>query len=492
MLRPRLMRISAPASWSVSVLASGALMGSALFVPYFWAFSSVALVPLLFAVTQTERARDALLFGELWGIGHFGAALSFVFAMLPLDWLGISSTAVGFIAAMITWLFVSSLLASAVALFALVMWKVRTRSSALLALAIPALWVASEVFRTVLVSFVALGPSTIIGNDFTIGNLAYILAWAPGVLGVFAFGGPLLLSAVIVLANTLLYLAIRDRVPTHAMLVAVAIPCALFAINAILPPAVHVEIGATSAMVRDTRIALVHTDIDASLTVSRSAQAAATDEVSTSILDALMRHPDAAIIALPEDSRYIHVALQATSTATLAAIEALAAKQVVLLDSMRVDQGSEARDMLYAYDFARATTTHISAKAYLAPFGEYVPYIVRGAAHVLGFGEAIERLIASRSSYVPGIWHAEDRIVEVGGVRLGMISCSELFAPRFMRSLAHEDVDAIVMLSSQSWIQQDSKILFNQMFGMAIVQSAVVGRPYLQATNYAPTIMISR
>ena len=60
-----------------------------------------------------------------------------------------------------------------------------------------------------------------------------------------------------------------------------------------------------------------------------------------------------------------------------------------------------------------------------------------------------------------------------------------------MRDLARSGADAIVMLSSQSWIRQESPILFNQMLGMAIVQSAWLQKPYLQATNSAPNVVIA-
>lgn len=434
--------------------------------------------------------RDAFWYGAIWGIGLFGTSLSFVFTMLPFDWLGISSSVVGVIAATSAWSIVSAMLALSVGLFALVVWHIRSNRAVLLVGA-PLLWAVLEIVRALFVSFAALGPGTSLGADFTIGNLAYALAWSPGLLSLFGPLGLPFLSGLIVFLNAITYVVIRDLATMRAALMLVAMPVALVAINMLLPAQMAVQLGSSSAIIKGVEIALTHTDIDATLTVSRAAQVAQTDKASAAIIETLAQHPDARVVVMPEDSRYVRTALQASSSVSRAAIELLKERNMLMLDSARLDRGTEARDLLYAYDFARASTTHMSAKAYLAPFGEYVPYIVHAGAQVLGFGDAIKRLIASRSSYVPGIWQAEGRIVEIGGVRLGMLSCSELFAPRFMRDLAQENVDAIVLMSSQSWIRQDSQILFNQMLGMAIVQSAVVGKPYLQATNRAPNIVIT-
>lgn len=142
------------------------------------------------------------------------------------------------------------------------------------------------------------------------------------------------------------------------------------------------------------------------------------------------------------------------------------------------------------YDFSSHAPALFSAKSYLVPFGEYVPYLASAIARMFGAREHIERLTATRASYIPGDWDPEQRIVSWNGVSYGLLSCSELFYPSFMKDLSNAGADVMVSMSSQSWVRNGSPVLFNQTLGMAIVNAAWVERPYMQATNKAQNVFI--
>jgi apolipoprotein N-acyltransferase len=478
----------------VFVGMSGAAAGVALFVPVLWPVVFVVLLPLLAGASRADSRLNAGLLGWAWGAGLMGVSLSFLFAMLPLDWLGIANPLLGAVAVTVTWLIAAGVLALPVGLFGIAVRELPRAPFAVSLAAIPALWVLTELARATLYSIAVLGPGTSVAPTFTVGFLGYAFAWAEGLLVLAPVGGPLFLSACIVLVNTVTFLVIERRYrarPFAGGALCAATMAALAVINGALPPFVQATTHADNALVNGSVVALVHTDTDPTFTVSVEIQRERTGQLANGIVGALRASPEADLIILPEDSRFLRNVFSSTSTEAQMAVDALIARKVLLVDSSRLRRDGVVRDVLYAYDFALATTTLASPKSYLVPYGEYVPYAARSLARLLGLSNYMERLAVNRASYVPGPWDAGTRILEHGGQKYGILSCSELFNPAYMRDLARSGADAIVMLSSQSWIRQQSPILFNQMIGMAIVQSAWLRKPYLQATNHAPNVAIS-
>lgn len=415
--------------------ASGTAAGVALFVPVFWPVVFVALVPLLAGASRAGSRLRAGLLGWVWGAGLMGASLSFLFAMLPLDWLGIANPLLGTVAAVATWLIATGVLALPTGLFAIAVRELRRAPLAASLAVIPALWVLAELARATLYSVAVLGPGTSVGPTFTVGFLGYTLAWAEGFLVLAFFGGPLFLSACIVLINAAAFLVIELRYRSRALAgggLCAGVMVVLAAINSVLPPFVQATTGGGSAQVNGSAVALVHTDADATFTVAADVQRKRTGQLASVVVEALRASPETELIVLPEDSRFLRAVFSSTSTEAQAAVEALTVRRALLVDSSRLRQDGVVRDMLYAYDFALGTTTLASAKSYLVPYGEYVPYAARALARLLGFGSYIEHLATSRASYVPVPWDPDTRILEHGGVKYGILSCSELFNPAYM------------------------------------------------------------
>lgn len=452
-------------------------------------------MPLFVAAMTTNRTQwQAFALGFIWGAGLMGISLSFIFAMLPLDWLGITVPLAGDAAAAGLWAVLTAVLSVPIGLFAVLIWHLRGARGVVLACISPIAWVLLELARASLVSILALGPGTSIGPYFTFGFLGYALAGAHGLLVLAPLGGPLFLGWCIVLVNTAVFLALRP-LPVKER-AAKAIFCLAFligvvALNALLPARVHVAVGASVAEVGRAQVVLVHSDEDASFKVSPDAGALARAHLAGTIVADLASGPGAKVVVLPEDSRFERTIVNPSTAMDRAVLAALSERQALLIGSGRVSDGQVSRGVVYAYDFAVDEPVQFSVKSYLVPFGEYVPYVASVLGRAFGFERQMQGLADVRASYVSGDWNPEERVVRWNGVSYGLLSCSELFYPYFVRDLADAGADAIVVMSSHSWIRSGSPVLFNQMLGMAVVDAAWVGKPYLQATNKAPNIFIS-
>jgi apolipoprotein N-acyltransferase len=471
------------------VLSSAIAAGLSLIFSPVWPLIFVALVPLLLALEKAASSRKAMVLGLVWGAGLMGTSLSFVFAMLPLDWLGMSEGLLGISAVAALWAATTCFLAAPVAIFALVVWRIRHAPAPLIAVVVPLVWTLLECARAILYSMLAIGPGTSIGPFFTFGFLGYALAGASGLLQLAPLGGPLALGWFAALTNTALYLILRTlpaaplRVAGGAGAVAV-----LWFLNAVLPPRVEIEVGANAAHVNETLVALVHTHEAARFAMTAQEEAAARVRLASTISRTLTDQPTAQVVVVPEGSTFTG---SAASPPEREAAAALASRGALLIGSRRSSDGEAARSVLYAYDAANQAPIQVSAKSYLVPFGEYVPHVLADVGRVFGFEEQVEVLADKRASFRPAPWHPEERLVRWQGVTFGVLACSEMFYPYFSKDVADAGADAIVVLSSQSWVRGASPVLFNQLRAMAVVNAAWVGKPWLQATNGAPNVVVT-
>lgn len=473
----------------------GLFVGLALVYTALWPFVFILIIPLLFfAVEDVYTGREVFVFGLVWGFGLMSVSLSFIFAMLPLTWLGVTSAFAGAVAATCLWVLLSCSMAVSVGLFALSVRCIRKVHSLVFLYAAPLFWVALELVRATSVSILAAGPGTTVGPHFTFGFLGYVLSGAHGLLFLAQLGGPFFLSWLVILINVIAFLVLRilhEQKKAVSVALAAAFLAVPFAANSMLPAYVHISIGPSVAEIESTRVALVHSEERAYFKTTPGVEQQIRTRLGETILDSLHAAPDASVVVLPEDSRFERIISNPRTDTDRKVLETLTQQRALLIDSSRVDRGAGTRSVIYAYDFKENAPLQFSGKSYLVPFGEYIPYIVSFAGPIFGFRAQIQNLAESRASYVSAPWNPQERIIEWNGISYGILSCSELFSPYLVKGLTHAGADVVVAMSSQSWMQNDSPVLYNQMLGMAIVDSAWAGKPYMQATNKAPNIYIT-
>lgn len=179
----------------VLVAGSGVLMALAI-PPYgFWPLAWMALVPLWYRVGLTGSLPwwTAAGYGLAWGLGFYGSALSWITALHPLTWMGVSWLASLAIAAVV-WLVVALWGTSCVILWAVGVWWITRHTmipSGLRILLATAGWCGLETVR----------------NYTPLDWLSLSLTQSPGNLAMVhlaQLSGPMAVTAVLVASNGLL------------------------------------------------------------------------------------------------------------------------------------------------------------------------------------------------------------------------------------------------------------------------------------------------
>lgn len=180
------------------VATGGLAMALSLAPSVLWPLAWVAIVPLWRAVLLAKRWQTALKLGTVWGIAYQGLALSWVWGLHPLTWLGVpwlGSVAI----AGLSWIVITLWGGSVAILFAISFWWIGQRWGIVSRLglgvtlwcSLEALWGASPLWWTA------------IANSQSPHNLAFIQLTQ--------LSGPTILSALLVLVNGCLAEAWMNR-----------------------------------------------------------------------------------------------------------------------------------------------------------------------------------------------------------------------------------------------------------------------------------------
>jgi apolipoprotein N-acyltransferase len=70
-------------------LGSGVLMGITFAPVEAWYFAWVAIAPLWYLIVRRDRSSEPIVHGLCWGVGCYGLALSWIFGIHPMTWMGV-------------------------------------------------------------------------------------------------------------------------------------------------------------------------------------------------------------------------------------------------------------------------------------------------------------------------------------------------------------------------------------------------------------------
>jgi apolipoprotein N-acyltransferase len=175
--------------WIVAI--AGLCMALSLSPSPLWPLAWVAIVPLWRAILQSKHWQAALKYGAVWGIAYQGAALSWVWGLHPLTWLGVPWLGSVAITA-ISWIVITLWGATVAILFSLGLWWIgqRWKTCGCLLLGVTlwcgleSLWEASPLWWTAIAN--SQSPHNLVFSQLA------------------RFSGPTILSAALVLVNGIL------------------------------------------------------------------------------------------------------------------------------------------------------------------------------------------------------------------------------------------------------------------------------------------------
>lgn len=185
------------------------------------------------------------------------------------------------------------------------------------------------------------------------------------------------------------------------------------------------------------------------------------------------------MIILPEDVRYLDLISRDARNQLLQAFP-----DTLIVDGATRITKSGRKNTSILYD-TKTNTTYTRNKEFMFPFGEYIPYILKGPiAFVVGEKrlKEYERVREYTSGTAPHAQHTR-----FGAI--GVLICSELTSHDAVMSLKASHPDVIIVQSSLTWTHNNPYYMMNHVLALKIL-AASVRKPVISVTNSGPSIMI--
>jgi len=476
----------------VQVLGVGMLFGIPMVMPLLWPLGIVALASGIRMVAGAGSLKQALGAAYLFGLGFSSVSLSFLLLAYPTDWLGVSDRYLGALIVIGTWLLCAVPVPLALVPWGAAVYALRTKPFMVATFLGAGAWVFSEYLRSLVATLVLWAPGVPVGPHmaFTLSGLS--ISGSDGLLWAAYIGGFWSLAAVAYLLAAPLATAWRyvdaGNVRRASMF---AIPvCAVILLAYVVPPALHTTLGPGIVTVNDTvKVALVHTAFPRSGPLSHEASVQKADILSKKIVRAAEELTQGDLLVLPEDSRFFEFASYLEGYERTRAMSALEEKGIVLVDSGR-RAGWDGAYSVIEIGFPGTGRQPLQMhKTLLAAFGEYLPSAFAFLWQTVGSREDYQSYVQTRA-YLPAreVFVPEAHILTLDSIRFGVLACSEVLSTVLYPALGEES-DVLLNVSSLAAGKQ-SPLMFNQFLAMAKVHALTARKPYLQATNVEPNIII--
>ncbi|MDP2665763.1 MAG: nitrilase-related carbon-nitrogen hydrolase [bacterium] len=460
------------------VFASSALYIVSYDMPaYAWPLGLVALVPFFFFLYNEQSVKRLFWYGFLFGTVIIAGTTVWFLSTYPLEWAGIGNRFVAGIIVLAVWTATSVILGLFFAFFS-VLFKKLVHHDWRDLLLVPSLWVLMEFSRALALSAFFLGNQSSLGPDWIFGFFGYSLVWSPLLARLAPWGGVYLLSFIGVAINYAFFLALRQmRGGNKAKMVFLTAGALIVVISA----GQLISLIQTQKISGETAtVAIITTNFPAAFMPGFLSIGEQSTTIERLLDEAMLSSPD--IIVLPEDSR----ALSYLGTTTVERILNREDKEVLLIDSGPVPDPSGTRERIFFYSSSRGIIG-TSDKAFLMPYGEYLPQVAVTTANLFGLQEWLSAFQDSR-----GYQKGENAIpVSFRGHMLGALFCSEIIPESPYRSLANDGAEIFFNIASHADFHTNEKVLYNQTLSLAKMKSASNGRFFIQAGNYMPSFFLN-
>ncbi|MCK8817271.1 apolipoprotein N-acyltransferase [Natroniella sulfidigena] len=184
-------------------ILSGTLLGLPFYKAELFFLAWIGLVPFLFSLAE-ENKKESFFLGWLMGLTFFGIGGKWIIYPL-LDFSGLPIVVV-----LLVFVLALFILATFLGLFAIILKLLEARFNLHYLLLVPVSWTAIEYLRTIF-SF-----------SYLFGFLGYSQSLLPELIQLAEYGGVYLVTFIIVIVNTLLFLAIKEK-KAHYILISLLI-----------------------------------------------------------------------------------------------------------------------------------------------------------------------------------------------------------------------------------------------------------------------------
>jgi apolipoprotein N-acyltransferase len=426
---------------------SGVLMGIPFMHSWLW-MCGVLGVALFIYQSIKQGPSKVSLYGALLAMSiKYALVLSWGWSAYPLTWIHLPAPWIEILFLGLYFVVVSCVLASP---FIIVSWSIHIlyKKGMRYLVILPFVWVVAEVIGSYIYSVLLIGPGIAPNVYFSFGYIGYLLAVPEGFLFLAKFGGVYAMTIMLIsIALGLLYVT-QSTMQTF-LKVGIALLFIMFASGTLgtsLTQSVKEEVS--NVVVIDTRFPAV-------LFQQPGGYSKKEEAIKNAVQAALAKSPD--IIILPEDSRF--TGLFTNTQMALAALQMAKQRDVVLIDSSRVvDERGKTVVRGYIYDTENNKVYYID-KQYLAPQGEFMPYVVRAVLHFVP-KSTWKQNILKQLSYETG---EVNTLAETSTGLPNVLFCMESISPISVRQLLQKHPSAFIAHPvSHTWFS-DSSILRQQL-----------------------------
>ena len=444
------------------------------FPTYAWPLGFVALIPLFLLIRREQSTRNIFWYGFLFGFVAIAGTTIWFLGAYPLEWAGIESRSVAALIVASVWITTSVFLGVFFALFAWLFKKLSYGDWRDIVTA-SSLWVLMEYSRALFLSIIFLGSQSSLGPDWILGFFGYSLGWSHLFASFVApLGGVYLVAFVGVAINYAMFLVVWKFRGKRLSFVCLALVAALSIFYGVDQAAVSRPVSGETKTV-----AIVTTNFPASFSDGLIVMGTKAASLERLITEAVQNAPD--IIVLPEDSR----AQEYLGALRVQELLNRSGRDTVLIDSARSSHGSGARAKIFFLSSTGGVPDE-SAKEFLMPFGEYVPYAAALIARLFGQEEWLMSFDTVR-----GYERGESQTYRFREHVLGTLFCSEIIPDSPYRNLARRGADIFLNVASHADFHENGEVLYAQTLSTAKMKAAAHRRYFIQAGNHMPSFILN-
>ncbi len=343
---------------------------------------------------------------------------------------------------------------------------------------IPSLWVILEFLRAWTISIFLAGKETLLGPHWTYGNLGYVGAQCQSLRFLSSIGGMYFVSFLIVFVNILLFflsqnLILEKKNRKIGFLFSLLI---LFFISMVS----IVSFPTTENKEKQTlKVAILQTKIPSSFPTTQETTEKKFQVRNQLFEKALQIDPLPDIIVFPEDSDFLK---QLSSRG--GSSEFPSQKEIFIIDSHSINTLEERKLSAVFFSTQRGSLAHYE-ELFLAPFGEYLPYIIEVPAVVINenWVKRFDRTRTYRRGKEVVIFSSPE------GWQGSTLFCSEILSPDLHRQATEKGAQVLFSLGSFGF-SSGSRLLNSQIEAVLQLRAAENDRYLVRATNYGSSYII--
>ena len=457
-----------------------------------WFLVFIALIPLfLFLTSEKIDSKKAFIGGIVCGIVFMGWLFVWLLATYPFDWLG----AIGakkeavFVLLIILYIIQTIFLGLFFGGFSWTIKRFLSGSNRLyLILIIPVFWVIFEYIRAWGFGILYFSKESLLGPHWTFGNLAYAFYNRPSLIQIADLGGIYLISFLVVLVNTGLFLLLKEWKRLNfsqiiillLILVLIGIGWTGYGIYRLKKADFDKATDKCEYKSCEIGIVAVQTNFLSGTGLNPYYSREAVFRELLKLFrnfkqerknDALAQNID--IVVFPEGFGLFSFAGSKTVARYLLK-DFWEPGQVFLENQKIIDESKGIKSRLFYYDLEKESPLGYHDKRLLVPNGDFLPYLTRALMAVYSFRDSFQQRFYQKGELVEPIKTSKGAI--------GGTICSSILSPEIHRQMTKKEAELLVVVSSDAPFHGNRNLLV-QNLAMSKFRAVENRRYFIQATN---------